>query len=839
MSVRDCRLKLPLPELWTRLGWPGEAPILGKREQKVSPPWREERTPSMSVKLEGDFYIWFDHGQGTGGDEVKAIMLMRGCSKEEAIAMYHELAGVGSASAPGQGKKGETWNVVATYDYLDSEGRLLHQTVRLEPKSFRQRRPSLAGAHQGKKKARVDRETGRWWLWTLDGIEPVLYHLPDLIKNQQFPDVEVWIVEGEKDADALAAHTLTTTAPMGAKKWRPSYTETLKGRRIVLCGDSDAAGIGHLVAVGQCLAAAGCEIEVMSWPAVVPQDRLSEKWDAARWLTCELSPQKTPAERFAAMKGALIPWSVWNREPGEPVTSEVVISADQRPVLNAPKDGEDPRDFAIELGQILGKSGRYFLRGEKVMTLHDSGRKLMPLEATEFVLGMLDHVLLMTWVKAAKSERGGAKEVPTKLNKEMANQVLCSPQFRRQLPEVDRVLPVPVPVWADDQKSIVKLKVGYNLQRKVLVAGDVNFPVIAYADACRILTDEWLASWPYAKDDAARSMATVVAGMLAPFCDLLTAPMCPRPAFIFTANKEGSGKTVMATMCLAPTYGDISATMVPEEITDVELEKRLLAIALSGKPYMLLDNWKGHLQSAALEGFLTKMQVEGRLLGENVMAEVHKCTLVFVTANTVKVSPDMRRRSLFVDLFVEEVQPETRQFARWIDDMEIAEGREVLLGCLWSIVQNWAEAGCPRSQVKHGTFRQWGDIIGGICEHIGLPSPLSPPKLREPADRDLGPFQRMLVKAMTGVLEDVSEFRSGELMEFARGLGEWDFLDEDKPSDGTKELRTERKIFGDMIGRFIGNKFPNGYSIHRTGHVGRSNRRVVVHRPVPQQSNAA
>jgi hypothetical protein len=789
----------------------------------------------MSVTLEGELYIWFDHGQGVGGDEVKAIMLMRGCSKEEAIALYHEVAGVSPMSAKRPGKKGDEWKVVATYDYLDAEGRLLHQTVRLDPKDFRQRRPSIAGAHQGGKSAKVDRETGRYWLWTLDGIEPVLYHLPGLIKAS--PLTDIWIVEGEKDADALFPHALSTTAPMGAKKWRASYTETLRGRKIVLCGDSDAVGFGHLIAVGQALAAAGCAIEVMDWAAVVPKDRLSEKWDAYRWLNCDIGVNQDA--RFLAMKAALVPWSQWNRDPSATSAQEVVVTADQRPVLHAPKDGEDPRDFAINLGRILGKSGRYFLRGEKVMTLHDSGRKLMPLEATEFVLGMLDYVLLLTWVKASQGEGGGTKEVPTKLNKEMANQVLSSPQFRRQLPEVDRVLPIPVPVWNGDQKSIIKLTVGYNLQRKVLVAGEVNFPVIPYGEACQILTERWLSSWPYAKDDAARSMSTVVAGMLAPFCDLLISPMCPRPAFVFTANKEGSGKTVLATMCLAPTYGDISATMVPEEITDVELEKRLLAIALSGKPYMLLDNWKGHLQSAALEGFLTKMQVEGRLLGENIMAEVHKSTLVFVTANTVKVSPDMRRRSLFVDLFVEEVQPETRQFDRWIDDMEIAEGREILLGCLWSIIQNWAEAGCPRSNVKHGTFRQWGDIIGGICEHIGLPSPLSPPKLREPADRDLGPFQRMLVKAMESELGEKAEFKSGELMEIARGLLEWDFMDEDKPADGTKELRTERKIFGDMIARFIGNKFPNGYSIHRTGHVGRSNRRVVVHRPVPQQSNAA
>ena len=38
------------------------------------------------------------------------------------------------------------------------------------------------------------------------------------------------MVEGEKDADALTALGLTATCnPMGAGKWRDSYTATLAG----------------------------------------------------------------------------------------------------------------------------------------------------------------------------------------------------------------------------------------------------------------------------------------------------------------------------------------------------------------------------------------------------------------------------------------------------------------------------------------------------------------------------------------------------------------------------------------------------------------------------------
>ena len=41
-------------------------------------------------------------------------------------------------------------NIVATYDYIDDEGERLYQVVRLEPKSFRRRRPDGRGG----------------WIWT-------------------------------------------------------------------------------------------------------------------------------------------------------------------------------------------------------------------------------------------------------------------------------------------------------------------------------------------------------------------------------------------------------------------------------------------------------------------------------------------------------------------------------------------------------------------------------------------------------------------------------------------------------------------------------------------------
>src|SRR5262245_37567432 len=109
--------------------------------------------------------------------------------------------------------------IIATYDYEDESGKLLFQVVRHEPKDFRQRVPNGTG-----------------WSYSLNGTRRVLYRLPDLLASASI----IWLVEGEKDADRLASLGLTaTTAPMGAGKWKPEYSEILRGRHIIIVPDND------------------------------------------------------------------------------------------------------------------------------------------------------------------------------------------------------------------------------------------------------------------------------------------------------------------------------------------------------------------------------------------------------------------------------------------------------------------------------------------------------------------------------------------------------------------------------------------------------------------------
>ena len=89
-----------------------------------------------------------------------------------------------------------TKKIVATYDYVDPEtGEVRFQVVRYEPKDFRQRRPDGFGG----------------WSWSVPASDRILFNLVAVTKSER----TVFIVEGEKDVEALRKIGITATCNAG------------------------------------------------------------------------------------------------------------------------------------------------------------------------------------------------------------------------------------------------------------------------------------------------------------------------------------------------------------------------------------------------------------------------------------------------------------------------------------------------------------------------------------------------------------------------------------------------------------------------------------------------
>ena len=84
---------------------------------------------------------------------------------------------------------------------------------------------------------------------------------------------------------------------------------------------------------------------------------------------------------------------------------------------------------------------------------------------------------------------------------------------------------------------------------------------------------------------------------------------------------------------------------------------------------------------------MTSAVWSGRILGVSKTFAGENLMTVFVTGNGCTVSPDMRRRSLFVELFMEDERAEDRKFKRVLDDVTLLSMRPRILAALWAMVR--------------------------------------------------------------------------------------------------------------------------------------------------------
>ena len=174
-------------------------------------------------------------------------------------------------------------SVAAVYDYRDESGAVLYQKVRKPGKEFYQQRPD--GTH------------------SLDGVRRVLYRLPELLAA---PDALVFVCEGEKDADNLAALGLTATTGGGAGAWCDDFTECLRGRDVVVLQDNDESGEKHVSIV--CGALRGVARKV--WPLLLPN--LPPKGDVSDWLDAGGT-----ADQLTRLASEVFPYRFRLRTPDE------------------------------------------------------------------------------------------------------------------------------------------------------------------------------------------------------------------------------------------------------------------------------------------------------------------------------------------------------------------------------------------------------------------------------------------------------------------------------------------------------------------------------------------
>ena len=461
---------------------------------------------------------------------------------------------------------------------------------------------------------------------------------------------------------------------------------------------------------------------------------------------------------------------------------------DSRPKIQLPGNNRLLSDVAREVGAILAATEEIFKLGGFPVTLNDRRDKLELITAERLRTWIEDH--LVCYKVQSMTGSDGVIAFKRTLTQTDANGILASPQFLDKLPPIERLNPVRVPVMRRSGR-VELLPAGYDPETESFTVAGVGFPAdMPVVEAKRVL-GEIFGEFVFA--DAGRSLAVAVAAALTVFARGLLPRKALRPCYVFVSNAEGAGKTLLVKVATVPVLGYAPVGTAPKN--EDEMQKVLLAAVMEARAVLFLDNFKRHIASESLEAFCTASEWEGRVLGHSKSFRGENNCTVFLTGNGATVSPDMRRRSLFCELFLEAERAEDRVFKHNLEVPALLEKRSEILGALWALVLDWDKSGRPKPSRSNSSFTDWANVIGGIVEHAGYGCPLETPQIEAAADQD-GADMRLLVAAIAGSSRKAVSF--DEVVTLARQGG---LFERALPPDGDLDAKA-RSTVGRLLSRY-------------------------------------
>jgi len=152
-----------------------------------------------------------------------------------------------------------------------------------------------------------------------------------------------------------------------------------------------------------------------------------------------------------------------------------------------------------------------------------------------------------------------------------------------------------------------------------------------------------------------------------------------------------------------------------------------------------------------------------RMLGTTNYSECDNLSTVYITANFATYSPDLRRRLLAVELFLEEARAEERYIKDFLNEDALIKMRPRLVSILWAFIRSWHKRGETAPAKLLPSFEEWSKLVAGIVESAGFSSPCQLATLKTGGDTDTQDMEKLV-----GEMNPGAEFRFSELIDLAR-----------------------------------------------------------------------
>lgn len=404
-------------------------------------------------------------------------------------------------------------------------------------------------------------------------------------------------------------------------------------------------------------------------------------------------------------------------------------SGDGRPRVLLPGLGRPDSEFATEVGGLIGPRREWFQKSQRICStavrkVSEKSESLVfhPIQPIEAVTAAEQFVEFGILVK------GEIEEEPEFTSKSMttecAGKLIASPQFRRQLPEVLRIIDVPIPIATKD--GIQFPDRGYDPRFLSFCPPDAPEPDPVSLPEARTILAELHREFCW-KDP--QSLTHAIARLITPYCRGLMGWDSRFPLWHYSANRPRAGKDYLAVIPHL-IYEGRPCEDAPLDRDSEETRKRITAALMSGRRVMHFANCQGYIQDPHFIGAITSKTFAARNLGSTeakadlVLPNEIEFSLSANVGVTYREDVEPRTRRIALEFFVE--NPNSRHFRRPDLHQWVIDERTRLLGAVAALVRHWIQVGCPPGPSTFNSFPEWARVVGGILTACRLGDPCLP-----------------------------------------------------------------------------------------------------------------
>jgi hypothetical protein len=274
----------------------------------------------------------------------------------------------------------------------------------------------------------------------------------------------------------------------------------------------------------------------------------------------------------------------------------------------------------------------------------------------------------------------------------------------------------------------------------------------------------------------------------------------PLPVDIGEADASQSGKTYRQKI-VAAIYRDTPNMVVQRTGGVGSMDESISQKLIDGRPFILLDNLRGKLDSPFLEAILTTPASIGARVPRLGEVKVDPRGFIFqITSNGVETTRDLANRASIVRIRKQAAGYKFRAYDEGDIYMHVVRNQSLYLGSVFAVIEHWAKAGQQRTNETRHDFREWAQVLDWIVQNIFSSAPLLDGQ--DSARERISDPRRTWLRALCIALRDLGhagEINASWLAEFS---AEHDMLPPGVRSDadGQTVARCIGKIMATVFG---------------------------------------